>query len=154
MSYQASVAPEIMVDFRRVAAAFNEAVRVRPYDGRESENSSTDIDLLDLVNSFFGDGRVENEWENVEQETDGDSPRRRESYCSDSETKKALGSLFDGEASDDDVKKIRTETALLCRLIGTGSPLKELKRQLMNRLRERGYDAGENLISNCLSLFG
>lgn len=142
---------KIPVRFKRVAAAFDEVVRVRPCDSWESESSTelSDADLSDLVNSFLEEERVgveeemvEDEGGDVERETDGDLIGRRESYCSDSETKEALRSLLGDEASDDAVEKIRAETELACRHIGSGSSSKGFKRRLMNRLRERGFDAG------------
>ncbi|RVW45877.1 hypothetical protein VitviT2T_014698 [Vitis vinifera] len=142
---------KIPVRFKRVAAAFDEVVRARPCDSWESESSTelSDADLSDLVNSFLEEERVgveeemvEDEGGDVERETDGDLIGRRESYCSDSETKEALRSLLGDEASDDAVEKIRAETELACRHIGSGSSSKGFKRRLMNRLRERGFDAG------------
>ncbi|RVW58234.1 hypothetical protein CK203_111229 [Vitis vinifera] len=145
---------KIPVRFKRVAAAFDEVVRARPCDSWESESSTelSDADLSDLVNSFLEEERVgveeemvEDEGGDVERETDGDLIGRRESYCSDSETKEALRSLLGDEASDDAVEKIRAETELACRHIGSGSSSKGFKRRLMNRLRERGFDAGTSL---------
>lgn len=139
-----------------MAATFDEVVRVRPCDSWESEGY-TDTDLSDLVTSFFEDERVGAEEKMIEDEGEEEDEgvirrrRRRDSYCSDSETKEALQGLFGDEGSDGAVEKIRAETELACQFMGTGSSKEVFKRRLMNRLRERGFDAGENL--NLLSLF-
>ena len=141
---------KIAVSFERMVAAFDEVAKGRPCESWESESYT---DLSDLVNSFLeeeiagvGEEMVGDEGEAVEGGKDGDFFGRRESYCSDSETKEELQRLLGNGVSDSDddaVEKIRAETELACRNLGNAASSEGFKRLLMNRLRERGFDAGE-----------
>ncbi|XP_022723949.1 uncharacterized protein LOC111280755 [Durio zibethinus] len=139
----------IPVRFNRIAAAFDEAARAPPIrlcESSGSDHSPEDLtDLSDLVNSFIesncgvetDEGKIEQEKEN---ENDGS-----EGYWSGSETKDTLKSLvgnniYDG--NEDDVKhKILEQTELAYGSLRDRSS-EGFKRQLMSRLRDKGFDAG------------
>lgn len=136
----------IPVRFQRVAAAFDEVARARLCESSGSEHSpESSTHLSDLVKSFMerGDGR-EGEDEEIQPELEQKSGES-EGYCSDSETREMLQSLFGDENSgdDDDVKrKIYAEAEAVYNLIGSKSS-RGSKRRLMTHLRDQGFDAGE-----------
>ncbi|EOY21091.1 hypothetical protein QUC31_007182 [Theobroma cacao] len=132
----------------RIAVAFNEAAKAprRLCESSGSEHSPEgSTDLSDLVNSFFerdfevenDEGKVHQEGEKELDETDG--------YWSESEAKHTLQSLLsnahDGNQEDEMKQKICRETELACGIIGDRLS-KDFKRQLMSRLRDKGFDAG------------
>lgn len=133
--------------FERVAAAFHDVSRVRLGESSGSEHSPESFtDLSDLVNSFIErDGGAfdhrDHEKEAVEHEKDQN--HAESSDWSDSETKDTLQSLFGCDDDDGgDREEIRAATELAIRgLIGDRSS-PGFKRQLMARLRDRGFDAG------------
>ncbi|XP_043691282.1 uncharacterized protein LOC122641982 [Telopea speciosissima] len=148
---------KIPVGFKRVAAAFDEVARVRPCESSGSEYSAEGdfSDLSDLIDSF-----IETDYYGVEREQDNNDEDEQmeseksifedansESFWSVSEAKEMLQSLLGCEASnshdgDGSVERmIRNEVEIASRSIGTDSSA-GVKRLLMNRLRERGLDAG------------
>ncbi|GAV65199.1 DUF506 domain-containing protein [Cephalotus follicularis] len=134
---------KIPVKFKRVAAAFNEASRVRLCESSGSEYSpDTDHDLSDLVNSFIERdyGVHVNEEESVHKEI-GSNEEELERYWSDYERKKTLEGLLLCNDDDHVKRKIRDEVEVACGIIGDRSSL-GFKRRLMTRLRERDFDAG------------
>ncbi|XVF87821.1 hypothetical protein PTKIN_Ptkin18bG0151600 [Pterospermum kingtungense] len=141
----------IPVRFNRIAAAFNEAARAPPArlcESSGSDHSPEDLtDLADLVNSFIESNCwIETQEGNkIEQETKEIDKDGSEGYWSDSETKETLKSLVDNNMNedDDDVKqKILVQTELACWSAEDMSTEGTFKRQLMSRLRDKGFDAG------------
>ncbi|KAK2992235.1 hypothetical protein RJ640_005722 [Escallonia rubra] len=126
--------------FKRVAQAFDQvAARVRVCESSGSEHSPAEslTDLLDLVNSFLerdvrgGDGdKRENERDDCESDCSGDSDARD-----------LLRNILSGLDNDDYRERIYGEAEKACRVIGNRSS-PDLKRRLMARLREKGFDAG------------
>ncbi|XP_041024132.1 uncharacterized protein LOC121264870 [Juglans microcarpa x Juglans regia] len=144
------MAARIPVRFEWVAAAFQDVSRVGLCESSGSEHSpESPADLSDLVNSFIErDGEVDGDDKEVELEKE----QNHEEYSpdsSDSETKEMLRDLFgwdhdgaDGDHHNDLKHKIRAETRHASRglIVDRSSPA--FKRQLMARLRDRGFDAG------------
>ncbi|XVE51026.1 hypothetical protein DITRI_Ditri02bG0005100 [Diplodiscus trichospermus] len=139
-----------VVRFNRIAAAFNEAARAPPVrlcESSGSDHSPEDLnDLSDLVNSFIENNcSVETEESKIEPEKENENDGS-EGYWSDSETKDMLKSLLgnnisDGKEDGDVKQKILVQTELVCR--GADDMSSEaFKRQLMSRLRDKGFDAG------------
>lgn len=145
--------------FKRVAAAFDEVVaRVKPCESSSgSEHSPEDsADLFDLVESF-----IEREGKLIMEENNGNNDNKINSevekegnsvmesgYWSDEDgdTMDTLKSLlgFDGYAGGDDDEKqkiLEDITEFACH-ISSDSPSISFKRQLMNLLRRKGFDAG------------
>ncbi|KAE9609533.1 hypothetical protein Lal_00006185 [Lupinus albus] len=121
--------------FERVAAAFDAGMRLCESSGSEySPETSTQHHLSYLVKSFMEEtGEVEL-LDNDEEEEEEDMEKRKILL-------EAL--LIDGDHDDDDFKaieKIRRETEIeIARgLVGSS----QFKRNLMSRLRDRGFDAG------------
>lgn len=131
----------IPVKFRRIVAAFNEGAKIRLCESSGSDHSpDNSTDLSDLVNSFI---ERQNTTEEDEDHTES-SDRKSEVSESDTnylETRERLQSLL---ACDEEViQRIRAETQLACQYVGNSSSSKgHYKRQLMSRLRNRGFDAG------------
>ncbi|OMO64768.1 hypothetical protein COLO4_31871 [Corchorus olitorius] len=138
----------IPVRFNRIAAAFNEAARAPPVrlcESSGSDHSPEDLtDLSDLVNSFIESncGVIETDEAGkiMEQEKDNEN-EGSEGYWSDSETKDMIKNLVCNEQDDDVKQNIRVQTELICDSIEDMSS-DGSKRQLMSRLREKGFDAG------------
>lgn len=134
------------VRFERVAAAFHDMSRVWLCESSGSEYSPDSLaNLSDLVNSFIErDGGGVGAYKKVELETDQNHSDSSE-YWSGSDAKEMLQNLFgcDGDGDQHDAKhKICAETeSASFGLIGDGSS-PGYKRQLMARLRDRGFDAG------------
>lgn len=133
----------IPVKFRRIVAAFNEGAKIRLCESSGSDHSpDNSTDLSDLVNSFI---ERQNTTEEDEDHTES-SDRKSEVSESDTnylETRERLQSLL---ACDEEViQRIRAETQLACQYVGNSSSSKgHYKRQLMSRLRNRGFDAGKS----------
>ncbi|XP_042477634.1 uncharacterized protein LOC122058983 [Macadamia integrifolia] len=138
---------KIPVRFKRVAAAFDEVARIRPCESSGSEHSAEgdSADLSDLIDSF-----METDYYGVQREQDDEVERReteksifedKHRFWSDSEAKEMLQSLLGCDDSSVE-RMIHNEVELASRSIGTDSSSIGLKRYLMNRLRERGLDAG------------
>ena len=133
-----------------MAEAFDEAARARRLcQSSGSEHSlevASSVDLSDLVKSFVEreSGRGGN------GEEDGEE---REGKGSELELEEELRGLLGCE--DDEIKlNILGEAEEAYRAMGNDSSL-GLKRRLMIRLRERGFDAGEcPLLSNHRLVFG
>ncbi|EOY21093.1 Uncharacterized protein TCM_012428 isoform 2 [Theobroma cacao] len=139
----------IPVRFNRIAAAFNEAAMAQPVrlcESSGSDHSPEDLtDLSDLVNSFIESNcGVENDEGKIEQEKENENDGT-EAIWSDSETKDMLRRLMvnnicDGNEDDEVKQKILLQTKLACGSIGDMSSV-GFKRQLMSRLRDKGFDA-------------
>ncbi|KAJ8751626.1 hypothetical protein K2173_025781 [Erythroxylum novogranatense] len=138
-----------MARFKRVAAAFDEAARVRLCESSGSDYFSpgNSAHLSDLVNSF-----IERDYVNSDVVVNSDQRSRLENdngkiddseMCwSDSDTKVMLENLFLSNYQDLDIReKIASEAKLACEEIGDRSS-QGFKRALMSRLRDRGFDAG------------
>ncbi|XP_007036591.2 PREDICTED: uncharacterized protein LOC18604176 [Theobroma cacao] len=140
----------IPVRFNRIAAAFNEAAMAPPVrlcESSGSDHSPEDLtDLSDLVNSFIESNcGVENDEGKIEQEKENENDGT-EANWSYSETKDMLRRLMvnnicDGNEDDEVKQKILLQTKLACGSIGDMSSV-GFKRQLMSRLRDKGFDAG------------
>ncbi|KAL3627407.1 hypothetical protein CASFOL_028770 [Castilleja foliolosa] len=138
----------IPVRFQRVAAAFDEMAKVCSCESSGSEHSA---DLSVLVNSFFereiSDRKIrandedvlDRDFSDADEVNDGEieviSPDQIEST-------ESLKRFFD--LGNDAVKRsIHAEVeAALGEVSGEKDSLPEFKRQLMARLRSRGFDAG------------
>ncbi|XP_041028392.1 uncharacterized protein LOC121268270 [Juglans microcarpa x Juglans regia] len=137
--------PGIRMRFERVAAAFHDVSRLCESSGSEHSPESL-TDLSDLVKSFIerDGGGFDGVGKEVELETDQNHSDSSE-YRSDSEAKEMLQNLFgcDGDGNHHDAKhKIRAEAeSASFGLIGDRSS-PSFKRELMARLRDRGFDAG------------
>ena len=136
----------IPVRFERVAAAFSaEAARVRLCESSGSEHSpESSADLSDLVKSFMEKEDLSDQCVDNKDEK-GDHRIHDEDEGSDLEKKEMLEGLFAGSTDDEDERnakeKIRGEVEVEYERVGDKvSP--ELKRRLMTRLREKGFDAG------------
>ncbi|KAL5729779.1 hypothetical protein ACHQM5_002680 [Ranunculus cassubicifolius] len=137
------------IPFKRVAEAFDETARARLCGSSGSEHSAADDsspELSDLINSFMenDDRSDEHDEEEIEGNDKGSSVSQRNSFYGSETSNKEL--LLLSLIDVDDVKDmIRSQTQLAVNEItlpgGTNST-DGLKRQLMNRLRERGLDAG------------
>lgn len=143
---------KVPLKFKRVAAAFNEAARVRLCESSGSEHYSphNSTDLSDLVNSFlereYRNQGADRE-DNTHQESNDQSILLQESattYWSDTETKDTLKNLLNNTTEDDDGdavrQKILSETQRACDITGERSS-QGFKRRLMSRLRDAGFDA-------------
>ncbi|CAI9756645.1 unnamed protein product [Fraxinus pennsylvanica] len=129
---------KIPVRFKRVAAVFNEGARIRTCD--ESSGSEHSADLSDLVNSFIErEIRERRESEEDIQERE-DNEIELESNSHNSELKDSLKKLL-GCETDDVKRRIHAEVEMAYKEIGDYSS-SELKRRLMSRLRDRGFNAG------------
>lgn len=127
---------KIPARFKRTAAAFDEAAKVRSWESSGSEHSSAD--LSDLVNSF-----LERETEDVVDHQDKHDDNELDSTNSpDLESRDLLNNLSHGgndvvrASIHAEVEKARSE--------GSSSP-PDFKRRLTTLLRNRGFDAGESL---------
>lgn len=127
---------KIPARFKRTAAAFDEAAKVRSWESSGSEHSSDD--LSDLVNSF-----LERETEDVVDHQDKHDDNELDSTNSpDLESRDLLNNLSHGgndvvrASIHAEVEKARSE--------GSSSP-PDFKRRLTTLLRNRGFDAGESL---------
>ncbi|KAG7959515.1 hypothetical protein I3843_10G074500 [Carya illinoinensis] len=137
----------IRVRFEWVAEAFHDVSRVPLCESSGSEHLPESLtDLSDLVKSFIerGGGGFDGVGKEVELETDQNHSDSSE-YCSGSEAKEMLQNLLgcDGYGNHHDARhKIRAETeSASFGLIGDRSS-PGFKRELMARLRDRGFDAG------------
>ncbi|XP_057961470.1 uncharacterized protein LOC131153282 [Malania oleifera] len=141
---------KIPVRFKRVMAAMGEEARGRLCESSGSEHSPA-VDLSDLINSFIerdngvvGEDREAEVSEKLLEREELESERGGGNCSSDSETTSSLRSLLGLEVSDfdDGVRtKLRAEAELALRHVG-GSSSPDIKRRLMARLRERGFEAG------------
>ncbi|RZC92306.1 hypothetical protein C5167_026939 [Papaver somniferum] len=144
--------------FERVAEAFNEGSKARMCaESSGSEHSavnetSSDDDLSDLVHLYLesaDDDEVADDQEQthekiveVEKKT-GSINKDFEGSKTNSETKDMLKSLLSGSGEGFEViTKIRDETELAFNVIGMSSSENGFKRQLMARLRQKGFNAG------------
>ncbi|MCD7466070.1 hypothetical protein HAX54_002420 [Datura stramonium] len=131
--------------FKRLAAAFDEVAKARICESSGSEHSPASLtDLSVLVNSFLERGEDE-EKERIINEKFEEIDGNVETNCFDeSEIKENLRNLLDSDDNSGDHLKrsiIRAvENALLEEENERSSP--ELKRRLMTRLRDQGFDAG------------
>ncbi|XP_058727977.1 uncharacterized protein LOC131599720 [Vicia villosa] len=129
----------IPMTFQRLAAAFeiDEVARVRLCQRSGSEHSAKDsTDLSHLVKSFLEKNSVKED-SVVHDNDDGEF----ECYYY-SEKKEILQEIF-GDVDDDYVKeKIRREVEVAIELVAGDESSPGFKRQVMSRLRERGFDAG------------
>ncbi|CAL0325867.1 unnamed protein product [Lupinus luteus] len=126
--------------FERVAAAFDAGMRMCESSGSEySPQTQTSTHHLSyLVNSFMERGEVELDREDRE----GDYDDEDEDVQYMEKSKILLEALFDDTSDDFKAKqKIRRETEIAVGLVGSKSS-SQFKRNLMSRLRERGFDAG------------
>ncbi|KAI3963575.1 hypothetical protein MKW92_001122 [Papaver armeniacum] len=140
--------------FRRVAEAFNEGSKARTCaESSGSEHSavnqtSPDDDLSDLVHLYLesaDDDEVADQEQTHEKivEVEKKKGSIHEDFKNDSETKDMLNSLLSGFGDDSEVvRKIRDETELAFNDIGMSSSEDGFKRQLMARLRHKGFNAG------------
>ncbi|KAI3907418.1 hypothetical protein MKX01_036335 [Papaver californicum] len=141
--------------FRRVAEAFNEGAKAARIcaESSGSEHSTVNTspdDLSDLVDSFLERGNDDDEVNFKENEKVVKAKKKKRSdddfdgFMDDSETKDMLKTLLSGLGDDSEVlRKIRHETELAFKDIGLSSSAADgFKRQLMTRLRLRGFDAG------------
>ncbi|KAG2688513.1 hypothetical protein I3760_09G099300 [Carya illinoinensis] len=141
----------IPVRFERVAAEFHYVSRMGFCESSGSEHSpESPTHLSALVNSFIErNGEVDGDHD---KEVELEKEQNHAEYSpdsSDSETKDMLRDLFgcdddgaDGDHHNDFKHKIRAETRHASRgQIGDRSS-PAFKRQLMARLRDRGFDAG------------
>ncbi|KAH6795889.1 hypothetical protein C2S51_036875 [Perilla frutescens var. frutescens] len=132
---------KIPMNFKRVAAAFDEIPRVKSCDSSGSEHSA---DLSDLVNSFLERGTREERRGEDEFVDDGDDfdVDGDDEMGSNFESLDVLKSLFSYEndavkrSIQEEVEKAHGEAG------GCRSSSPEFKRRLMARLRNRGFDAG------------
>ncbi|KAI3923318.1 hypothetical protein MKW98_026911 [Papaver atlanticum] len=143
--------------FRRVAEAFNEGSKARTCaESSGSEHSavnqtSPDDDLSDLVHLYLesaDDDEVADQEQTHEKIVEverkkGSIAEDFDGFKNDSETKEMLKSLLLGFGDDSEViRKIRDETELAFNDIGMSSSEDGFKRQLMARLRQKGFNAG------------
>ncbi|KAI3847570.1 hypothetical protein MKX03_024355 [Papaver bracteatum] len=144
--------------FRRVAEAFNEGSKARTCaESSGSEHSavnqtSPDDDLSDLVHLYLEspDDDEEVAYQEQTHEKIVEVQKKKASVAddfdgskNDAETKEMLKSLLSGFGDDSEVIiKIRDETELAFNDIGMSSSEDGFKRQLMARLRQKGFDAG------------
>ncbi|KAL0443001.1 UNVERIFIED_CONTAM: hypothetical protein Slati_2022800 [Sesamum latifolium] len=137
---------KIPVKFKRTAAAFDEAARVRSWESSGSEHSA---DLSHLVNSFLESEIMREEKTSDQAVDDQDVDRgseidddQSENNSPDFELQDLLKKLFDRE--DDRVKRsIHAEVEkAMGELTGDEKLSTDFKRRLMARLRSRGFDAG------------
>lgn len=132
------------VRFRRLTAAFDDAAGSRCGGGDGNGEGEGLADLADLVASFL---EREGMMRGGAGEEEGMRREESESSCwSDSETtKEKLRDLFRGcdDVSDDVKRKILTEVEAARGLIGKDGFPEGLKRQLVIRLRLKGFDAGQ-----------
>ncbi|KAI3925750.1 hypothetical protein MKX01_003309 [Papaver californicum] len=144
--------------FKRVAEAFNEGAKARTCaesSGSEHsavEETSPNDNLSDLVDSFLEMGYDDDEVGFIEHEKvvkvkdkkkKGSDDDDLDEFMDDSETKDMLQDMLLGFDEDDSHRrKIRDETELAFKDIGMSSSEDGFKRQLMARLRQRGFDAG------------
>lgn len=134
---------KIPARFKRTAAAFDEAAKVRSWESSGSEHSSDD--LSDLVNSF-----LERETEEVidhqdkhGNEIDFDDDNELDITNSpDFETRDLLNNL--SHSGNDAVRASIHAEVEKARSEGSSSP-PDFKRRLTTLLRNRGFDAGESL---------
>ncbi|KAI6704117.1 hypothetical protein NL676_013253 [Syzygium grande] len=147
------MAKVLPIKFKRVAAAFDEAARLRESSGSEhSPSSESFAELSDLVTSFMErEGRVKAEEDNDDEklskeECEGNNFDDCLSDSDDSSTRETLEEIFARDYDGDEVKaKIGAEVELACEFIGrdrVNMSSHDFKRRLMARLRERGIDAG------------
>ncbi|KAL0353274.1 UNVERIFIED_CONTAM: hypothetical protein Sangu_0908700 [Sesamum angustifolium] len=137
---------KIPVKFKRTAAAFDQAARVRSWESSGSEHSA---DLSHLVNSFLESEIMREEKTSDQavddQDVDGGSEivdDQSEENSPDFELQDLLKKLFDRE--EDGVKRsIHAEVEkAVGELAGDEKLSTDFKRRLMARLRGRGFDAG------------
>ncbi|KAK4398873.1 hypothetical protein Sango_1362800 [Sesamum angolense] len=137
---------KIPVKFKRTAAAFDQAARVRSWESSGSEHSA---DLSHLVNSFLESEIMREEKTSDQavddQDVDGGSEivdDQSEENSPDFELQDLLKKLFDRE--EDGVKRsIHAEVEkAVGELAGDEKLSTDFKRRLMARLRSRGFDAG------------
>ncbi|KAI3896620.1 hypothetical protein MKW92_038912 [Papaver armeniacum] len=140
--------------FRRIAEAFNEGSKARTCaESSGSEHSavnqtSPDDDLSDLVHLYLesaDDDEVADQEQTREKivEVEKKKGSIHEDFKKESETKDILKNLLSGFGDDSEVKrKIRDETELAFNDIGMSSSEDGFKRQLMARLRHKGFNAG------------
>ncbi|KAL0363163.1 UNVERIFIED_CONTAM: hypothetical protein Scaly_1271500 [Sesamum calycinum] len=137
---------KIPVKFKRTAAAFDQAARVRSWESSGSEHSA---DLSHLVNSFLESEIMREEKTSDQavddQDVDGGSEivdDQSEENSPDFELQDLMKKLFDRE--EDGVKRsIHAEVEkAVGELAGDEKLSTDFKRRLMARLRSRGFDAG------------
>lgn len=139
------------MSFERVAAAFQaDVARVRPCECGETDYSSEDFtDLSDLVKSF-----IEKEGEEEDAVGVGWDDWDEDLEWFDSEKREILQTIFSDDGDDDFKCIIRREIELVMMENKKSTP--QFKAQLMSRLRERGFDAGEyfSLFLFCPLIYG
>ncbi|GFZ06355.1 hypothetical protein Acr_18g0005250 [Actinidia rufa] len=127
--------------YKRVAEAFDDVARARLCESSGSEHSpENSMDLSDLVKSFLE--REEEENCEVDEESEPKQSDQSEGHCDDdSELTETLRGLLG--CGDDAVKRniFYERRKKACVVSGDGSEA-GIKRRLMARLRERGFDAG------------
>ncbi|CAI9783962.1 unnamed protein product [Fraxinus pennsylvanica] len=131
---------KIPVKFNRVAAVFAEGAKIRTHDESSGSEHSESVDLSDLVNLFIEreiTGKRESE-EDVKEKDDNEIELQRNSP--NSELKDSLKKLL-GCENDGVKRRIHAEVEKAYKELGDYSS-SELKRRLMARLRDRGFNAG------------
>jgi len=134
----------IPIRFERVAAAFesDEVARVRLCESSGSEHSpESSTDLSDLVKSFLEKNSVRGE----EDAVAFDKEDRDFEWYDYEEKKDILKEIF-GDGDDIVKEKIRKEAELAIEIVGGDKSSPGFKRLVMSRLRERGFDAGNNFL--------
>ncbi|KAK4353749.1 hypothetical protein RND71_025943 [Anisodus tanguticus] len=134
--------------FKRVFETFDEVAKARFCESSGSEHSpmESETDLYGLVNSFIERGNeeeiiIDNYGGKLEEEN-GLSVN----FFGDLEIKDKLMKLLGYEESYNDVKRnIKTFVENAWLEIGDRSSTADFKRRLMTRLRDRGFDAVEEL---------
>lgn len=137
----------IPVRFERVAAAFesDEVARVRLCESSGSEHSpESSTDLSDLVKSFLEKNSVRAE----EDAVAFDKEDRDFEWYDYEEKREILKEIFDDTVKE----KIRREAELAIEVVGGDKSSPGFKRMVMSRLRERGFDAGNYLLTVYLCL--
>lgn len=132
---------EIHGRFKRTETAFNlSAARQRPpyYDSSGSNHSPEETgDLSDLVASF------------IEMEGEKKNPEEEMEYSSDNEyddVKERLRNLLEGLSVGEYRMKILAATEVARKFVGDIVQHGSSKRQLMDFLRNKGFDAGTYLM--------
>lgn len=144
---------KIPVRFGRVAAAFDEAVRLCESSGSEHSATSDgpDDNLSDLVASFMekelrvDDQELFNIDEEINEQGEGEEDVVGvDSDLSGSETMEVLKDLLGCYGDEEEKEMIRREVEIVRKSIEEHDLSTEgFKRRIMSCLRERGFDAGK-----------
>ncbi|XP_073007892.1 uncharacterized protein [Typha latifolia] len=124
--------------YKRATVAFDEKARARLCKRMESEPSMDDAaELADLVNAFYESAGKEGVGDEREAQPDG---RRRNCGKKGGDPKESLEASL-AELVDDHVAyRIRVEVERAVRDVGSNSD--GVKRRVVGRLRDNGFDAG------------